>query len=133
MYVILNSLCVKEVACLHVSFQHLNSMIAEVTFESLSDHAGTWIKVSALVLPYFNTITTKLIEERGTVEVVLEALMYISGVATEIKSRSLLSSQPVSYSLHNVNVWYEKISLNFDAAEYDYICKYLNFTHNEII
>ena len=85
------------------------------------------------MLPYFNTIPTKLIEERGTVEVVLAALVYISGVTTEIESRSLLSSQPVSHSLHNVNVWYEKISLNFYAAEYDYICRYLNFTHHEMI
>ena len=38
----------------------------------------------------------KLIEERGEVEVVLAALVYISGMTTdhEIKSRSLLSSQP---------------------------------------
>ena len=44
----------------------------------------------------FNTMAIKLIEERGEVEVVLAALVYISGVTTdhEIKSRSLLSSQP---------------------------------------
>ena len=38
----------------------------------------------------------KLIEERGGIEVVLVALVYISDVTTdhEIKSRSLLSSQP---------------------------------------
>ena len=36
----------------------------------------------------------KLIEEKGAVEVVLAALTYISTVTTEIKSRSLLSSQP---------------------------------------
>ena len=51
-------------------------------------------KVSPSVLPYFNTAAEKLIEERGAVEVVSAALAYISGV-TEMKSRSLLSSQPV--------------------------------------
>jgi len=51
-------------------------------------------KVSPSVLPYFTTAAEKLIEEKGAVEVVSAALAYISGV-TEIKSRSLLSSQPV--------------------------------------
>ena len=60
-------------------------------------------RVSTSVLPYFNTAVTKLIEERGAVEVLLAALAYISGVTTEMKTRSLLSSQPVSHSLHNVN------------------------------
>lgn len=70
-------------------------------------------------------MATKLIKERGAVEVVSAALAYISGVITEMKSRSLLSSQPVSHSLHNVHVWYEKISLNFDVTKYDYIHSYL--------
>ena len=64
-------------------------------------------KVSASVLPYFNAAAEKLIEERGAVEVVSAALAYISGV-TEIKSRSLLSSQPVS--LYSVYTSYTKIA-----------------------
>ena len=63
-------------------------------------------KVSTSVLPYFNTVATKLIEERGAVEVVSAALAYISGMTTEMKSRSLLSSQPVSHSLHNANNYF---------------------------
>ena len=52
-------------------------------------------KTKFVLLPYFNTMAIKLIEERGAVEVMLVALVYISGVTTdhEIKSRSLLSSQ----------------------------------------
>ncbi|XP_065892594.1 nucleolar RNA helicase 2-like isoform X2 [Dysidea avara] len=56
-------------------------------------------KVSPSVLPYFNTAAEKLIEERGAVEVVSAALAYISGV-TEMKSRSLLSSQPGFTTYH---------------------------------
>ena len=55
-------------------------------------------KVSTSVLPYFSGVASKLIEERGAVEVLSAALAYISGVTTEMKSRSLLSSQPVSYT-----------------------------------
>lgn len=55
-------------------------------------------KVSVSVLPYFNGVASKLIKERGAVEVLSAALAYISGVTSEMKSRSLLSSQPVCYS-----------------------------------
>lgn len=51
-------------------------------------------KVSPSVLPYFTTTAEMLIKDKGALEVVSAALAYISGV-TEIKSRSLLSSQPV--------------------------------------
>ena len=54
-------------------------------------------KVSASVLPYFNNVAKKLIEERGAVEVLSAALACISGVTSEMKSRSLLSSQPVCH------------------------------------
>ena len=61
-------------------------------------------KVSPSVLPYFKAVASKLIEERGAVEVLSAALAYISGVTTEMKSRSLLSSQPVCVGFFNT-VW----------------------------
>jgi len=57
------------------------------------------------VLPYFNTVASKLIEERGAVEVLSAALAYISGVTTEMKSRSLLSSQPVRMCSYYNAIW----------------------------
>ena len=51
-------------------------------------------QVPADALTYFREAAEALIEERGAVDAVAAALAHISGT-TEIKSRSLLSSQEV--------------------------------------
>jgi ATP-dependent RNA helicase DDX21 len=51
-------------------------------------------QVPADALTYFREAAEALVEERGAVDAVAAALAHISGT-TEIKSRSLLSSQEV--------------------------------------
>ena len=53
-------------------------------------------QVPADALVYFRGAAEELIEEQGAVDAVAAALAHISGT-TEIKTRSLLSSQEVQY------------------------------------
>lgn len=61
----------------------------------LPNRGRSLAQVSPTVIPLFAEIATQLIEEKGPEEALAAALAIISGV-TELKTRSLLSSIPVS-------------------------------------
>lgn len=88
----------KHLSRMHVIFNIEIQVLHWISFSAIR----CLDKVSTSVLPYFNGVASKLIEERGAVEVLSAALAYISGVTTEMKSRSLLSSQPVSYTCEHL-------------------------------